>query len=174
MDKSELVDKIWDEKEREIFEALQAGEKRAQYGQKLLEQLSEKLQAQYGKGSSSTNLKYFKAFYQDYPDRLVPMGHPPGDPFKLQATGHPVGDPLETGNGFHPDLSWSHYRVLMQIENKKARQFYEKETVAGTWSRRQLEQQINSLFYEGILDSKDKKGMLAQARAETAGKNRIV
>ncbi|WP_020589860.1 PDDEXK nuclease domain-containing protein [Desulfobacter curvatus] len=153
---------------REIFEALQAGEKRAQYGQKLLEQLSKKLQAQYGKGFSTTNLKYFRAFYQAYPDRLDPIGHPPGDQFKLPATGHPAGDQLDADNGFHPDLSWSHYRVLMRIENEKARQFYEEEAVAGAWCRRQLERQVNSLFYERILASKDKKGMLAEIREDGA------
>ncbi|WP_321494183.1 PDDEXK nuclease domain-containing protein [uncultured Desulfobacter sp.] len=165
---SQIVSAYW-HIGREIFEALQAGEKRAQYGQKLLEQLSEKLQARYGKGFSTTNLKYFRSFYQVYPDRLSSIGHPPGDQFKLPATGHPVGDQLGPDNGFHPDLSWSHYRVLMRVENEKARQFYEKEALAGTWSRRQLERQINSLFYERILASKDKKGMLVQARQEAAG-----
>jgi len=52
----------------------------------------------------------------------------------------------------------------MRVENKNARQFYEEEAVAGAWSKRQLERQINSLFYERILASKDKKGMLTQAR----------
>jgi hypothetical protein len=93
---------------------------RSDYGQKLLEQLSQKLHEQYGKGFSITNLKYFRSFYLAYPHRLVPMGHPAGDEFKSAPTGHP----METGNGFHPDLSWSHYRALMRVENETARQFY--------------------------------------------------
>lgn len=160
---SEIVAAYW-HIGKEIFQALQAGEKRARYGQKILDQLSEKLQERYGKGFSATNLKYFRSFYLAYPDRIIPIGRPPGDEFKLAAKGHPVGDLFETDNGFHPDLSWSHYRALMRIENAKARQFYEEEAVAATWSKRQLERQINSLFYERILASKDKKGMLIQAR----------
>ena len=152
---------------REIFEALQAGEKRARYGQKMLEQLSQKLKDRYGKGYSITNLKYFRSFYLAYQNRLIPMGHPAGDEFKLVTTGHLSGDQMEIDNGFHPALSWSHYRALMRVENENARQFYEDEALAGAWSKRQLERQINSLFYERILASKDKKGMLTQARQKT-------
>jgi len=159
---------------REIFEAIQAGEKRAQYGQKLLAQLSKKLQERYGKGFSVTSLKYFRSLYLAYPDRSVPIGRPVGDQFKLPATGRPPGDLLDVSNGFHPDLSWSHYRMLMRIENEKARLFYEEEAIAGAWSKRQLERQINSLFYERILASKDKKGMLAQAREETNGPSDVM
>lgn len=163
---SEIVAAYW-HIGREIFEALQAGEKRAQYGKKMLEQLSQKLKDRYGKGFSTTNLKYFRSFYLAYPHRLVPIGHPAGDEFKLASTGHPSGDQMEPENGFHPDLSWSHYRALMRVEKENARQFYEEEAVAGAWSKRQLERQINSLFYERILASKDKKGMLTQARQKT-------
>jgi len=97
---SEIVAAYW-HIGREIFEALQAGEKRAQYGQKMLAQLSQKLHDRYGKGFSTTNLKYFRSFYLAYPNRLVPIiGHPAGDEFKLATTGHPSGDPMGTGNGF--------------------------------------------------------------------------
>lgn len=160
---SEIVAAYW-HIGREIFEAFQAGEERARYGQKMLAQLSEKLQQHYGKGFSTTNLKYFRSFYLAYPDRLVPMGHPPGDELTPQRISHPAGDLFESGKGFHPNLSWSHYRALMRVENEKARQFYEEEAVAGAWSRRQLERQIHSLFYDRLLASKDKKGMLTEAR----------
>ena len=163
---SEIVAAYW-HIGREIFEAIQAGESRARYGKKLLEQLSENLRERYGKGYSVTNLKYFRSFYLAYPERLSQIGHPVGDEFKSASEGRPLGDFLKTGQGFHPDLSWSHYRALMRIENPKARQFYEEEAVVGAWSKRQLERQIHSMFYERILASKDKKGMLIDARQKT-------
>lgn len=152
---------------KEIFEVLQAGKKRSSYGTKLLDDLAEKLLKRYGKGFSTTNLKYFKTFYLSYPERLSNIRHPVGDESGKGPKGRPVGDELvETGKGFHPNLSWSHYRALMRVENPAARQFYEEETVAGGWSKRQLERQIHSLFYERILASRDKKGMLTDARKQ--------
>jgi len=152
---------------REIFQELQAGEKRAAYGTKLLKKKKKKLQERYGKGFSTTNLKLFRAFYLAYPDRLSQVGHPAGDLFEQKAMGLPPGDLIKSDKGFHPNLSWSHYRALMRVDKPTAREFYETEAVESGWSKRQLERQIHSLFYERLLTSKDKKGMLVDGRTET-------
>lgn len=55
------------------------------------------------------------------------------------------------------ELSWTHYRLLMKVENDKAREFYMQEAVKAQWSTRQLERQINSFFYERLLSSKNKE-----------------
>ena len=60
------------------------------------------------------------------------------------------------------ELSWTHYRLLIKVENEKARQFYLEECVKSAWSTRQLERQINSFFYERLLSSQDKKGVAAE------------
>ena len=65
--------------------------------------------------------------------------------------------------GFHPDLSWSHYRALMRVENENARQFYEQEAARSHWNKRQLERQINTLLFERLLKSRDKDGVLQLA-----------
>jgi len=152
---------------REIFQELQAGEKRAVYGTRLLKDLSEKLQERYVKGFSTTNLKLFRGFYLAYSDRLSQTGHPVGDQSEQNTIGDPPGDLFEPARAFHPNLSWSHYRALMRVNKLPAREFYEAEAVAGGWSKRQLERQIHSLFYERLLTSKDKKGMLLNVRKET-------
>lgn len=72
-----------------------------------------------------------------------------------------MGGEFETG--FHPDLSWSHYRALMRVEKDEARRFYEREAVKAQWSKRQLERQIHSLLFERLLKSRDKEGMLQLA-----------
>jgi predicted nuclease of restriction endonuclease-like (RecB) superfamily len=63
----------------------------------------------------------------------------------------------------HPNLSWTHYRTLLKVEKAAARSFYEIETIQNNWSARELERQINSLLYERLALSKDKKGLMKLA-----------
>ena len=63
----------------------------------------------------------------------------------------------------HPNLSWTHYRTLLRVEKTGARAFYEIEAIRNNWSARELERQINSLLYERLALSKDKKGLIRLA-----------
>lgn len=73
------------------------------------------------------------------------------------------------------DLSWTHYRLLMRVENEKARNFYLEEAVKAQWSTRQLERQINTLFYERLLSSHDKQSVAAEIQTlEPAKSDAIV
>ena len=112
----------------------QGGDTRAEYGTQLLGILSEQMTADFGKGFTVTNLKYMRKFYLTFPN------------------GHALRD----------ELSWTHYRLLMKVENEKARKFYLDECVKSTWSTRQLERQINSFFFERLLSSKDKDGVSSE------------
>ena len=87
---------------REIVQVLQDGEARAQYGDVLIADLSKHLTEHYGAGFSVANLKNFRQFYRVYSDRAVLIGYP------LDS---------QSPSGFHPNLSWSHYRSLMRVEN---------------------------------------------------------
>ena len=64
----------------------------------------------------------------------------------------------------HSNLSWTHYRTLLRVEKPEARAFYEIEALQNNWSARELERQINSLLYERLALSRDKKGLLRLAR----------
>ncbi len=68
------------------------------------------------------------------------------------------------------ELAWTHYRLLMKVENEKARQFYLEECVKSDWSTRQLERQINSFFYERLLSSKDKKDVASEIQKLEPGR----
>ena len=107
---------------------LQSNEK-AEYGTGLLKELSKQMTQDFGKGFTVANLKNMRQFYLTFPN----------------------------GYALRSELSWTHYRLLMRVENENAREFYMQEAVKSQWSTRQLERQINSFFYERLLSSKNKE-----------------
>lgn len=111
--------------------AEQGGEERAEYGAGLIKELSKQMTKDFGKGFTVTNLKYMRQFYLTFPN----------------------------GHALRGELSWTHYRLLMKVENDNARQFYLDEAVKSQWSTRQLERQINSFFYERLLSSQNKEAV---------------
>ncbi len=149
-----------------IVEAEQGGRARAGYGDRLMETLSTRLTERYGRGHSVANLKNFREFYLAYPNRLGEIRYPAGSELALSAQPHtnryPAGS--ESGAGFHPNLGWSHYRALMRVGKPEARDSYEKEAATTGWSKRELERQIGSLYYERLLMSREKRQMLAKNR----------
>jgi predicted nuclease of restriction endonuclease-like (RecB) superfamily len=106
----------------------QGGDDRAEYGTGLINDLSKQMTRDFGKGFTVANLKNMRQFYQTFPN----------------------------GYALRSELSWTHYRLLMRVENEKARTFYMEEAVKAQWSTRQLERQINSFFYERLLSSQNK------------------
>lgn len=119
---------------RLIVEEEQNGKERATYGKEILKNLSIKLTMEYGKGFSATNLEQMRKFYKVYG-----ISQTLSEEFKL---------------------SWSHYLILMRMENSNARQFYEIEAINNNWSMRELKRQVNSALYERLLLSKDKKKVM--------------
>jgi len=87
----------------------------------------------------------------------------------LLATGiyHPAGD--EFARGFSPLLSWSHYRALMRVDDRGARDFYEREAAECGWSKAQLERQIHSFYYDRIIANRGGKGLLPEGRERLPG-----
>lgn len=168
----------------EIVEEEQKGRRRAGYGERLLRDLAEALQKGYGSGYGLTNLKLFKKFYLEYPGLTgIQKGHAVRDFFILGPTpetsgkGHAARDLLSMPAAIssaqsnkswqpgvlHANLSWTHYRTLLRVEKPEARAFYEIESLKNNWSARELERQINSLLYERLALSKNKKGLLKLA-----------
>jgi predicted nuclease of restriction endonuclease-like (RecB) superfamily len=147
---------------REIVEEIQGGEERAEYGKKVIKDLSARLTERYGKGFSVANLKSFRQFYQVYADCERAIGYPRGSQLAddtkrgdLNSDSVPAGIGYPTGSqlarGFLPELSWSHYRALMRVEDPAARAFYEREAAQCGWSKVQLERQIQTSYYQRIV-----------------------
>lgn len=159
---------------REIVQAIQGGEKRAGYGEKLIEQLSEQLTDKYKRGFSITNLRYFRTFYSVYSERRPEIRHIGCGELKKTSKRHMKSGVLEDislavnlsvkDTGFSPLLGWSHYRELMNVENKDERLFYEIEAEKENWDVDQLKRQIHSLLFARLLKSKNKDGVIALSR----------
>lgn len=124
---------------RLIIEDEQQGKNRAEYGKQVLAQLAKNLTVEFGKGFDSSNLRNMRSFYLAYP----------------------ICDAVR------PELSWTHYRTLIRIENHQARAWYENECIANHWSVRALERQIGTLYYERLLASSDKSPVIAEANSKT-------
>ena len=114
----------------------QGGEGKAEYGARLIVELSKQMTADFGKGFTAANLKNMRQFYLTFPKSYA----------------------------LRSELSWTHYRLLMRVENENAREFYKEEAIKFNWSTRQLERQINSFFYERLLSSQNKKRYRKKSR----------
>lgn len=148
---------------RLIVEEEQRGKEKADYGKMLLEQLAQRLTADFGKGFGETNLKYFRQFYQ-----LFPILHAVSGEFKNNTPiRHPLSDEFKTPQ-LRPELSWTHYRHLLKVKDEKARLWYMNEAADEHWSTRALERQINSLHYERLLSSKKTEPLIKEAAEQTA------
>lgn len=119
-----------------IVEHEQQGQERAEYGKKQLGQLSKRLQSAFGRGFDTTNLRNMRQLYLTFPIR----------------------------DALRRELSWTHYRSLIRVENQQARDWYAAESVAQDWSSRALERQIGVLYYERLLASKDKQPVAEEAQ----------
>ena len=130
-----MVDAYW-EVGRAIVEDEQAGKQRASYGKRVLEGLAKRLQTEFGKGYDPSNLRNMRAFFVTYPIR----------------------------DALRRELSWTHYRLLLRVDDPAARAFYETEAVNARWATRELERQINSLLFERLALSRDKAALTQHSR----------
>jgi len=124
---------------KQIVEEEQSGEDRAKYGSYLIKDLSTKLTDDFGKGFSKQNLWNMRQFYNYFPIL----------------------------SSLKRELSWTHYKMIIRLENKDAREWYEKEAIESNWSTRALERQIGSHYYERILSSRDKQLVKDEADEKT-------
>jgi predicted nuclease of restriction endonuclease-like (RecB) superfamily len=161
----------------------QKGKRRAEYAEQLLLELSARLTADYGRGYSVDNLEFFRRFFLEYNSLL---GSEKSDALRRISTTTNISDAVRRKSmesitvllsqkqhaprreswqpgQLHLNLSWTHYRTLLRVEKTGARAFYEIEAIRNNWSARELERQINSLLFERLALSKDKKGLMRLA-----------
>lgn len=112
---------------RRIVEEEQAGASRAEYGQRVINDLAEKLSVEFGRGFDARELRRYRQFYLLFPK----------------------------WDALRPELTWTHYRTLIRVENERARLYYMNEAALQNWRTRALDSQIERLTYERILSSQN-------------------
>lgn len=137
-----MVEAYWHIGKR-IVQEEQQGEARAEYGKKIVRDLSKQLSAEFGRGFKEANIWNFRQFYLIFQTEE-----------KLYA--------------LRRELTWTHYRLIMRLDNPSARDYYMHEAAEQNWSTRALERQINSLYYERLLTSRDKAPVVEEMQEKTA------
>jgi predicted nuclease of restriction endonuclease-like (RecB) superfamily len=125
---------------KRIVEEEQNGKERADYGAYLIRELSQQLTDEFGKGFDEREIRRIRQFYLVFPIR----------------------------DSLRPELSWSHYRFLMRVNNPEARAYYEKEAAEQMWSTRRLERNISTLYYERLLSSQKKEPVIEEMLDKTS------
>jgi predicted nuclease of restriction endonuclease-like (RecB) superfamily len=184
---------------RRIVVYEQRGKKRAGYGQALMESLALDLTARFGRGFSQRNIFQMREFYLAWPilqtvsakfnsrkpgtGGLTGVTETSGDSSRNQilqtvsakfnlantASGKTAPDPIHSRPQF--PLPWSHYVLLLSVDDPQARRFYEEEALRGGWSVRQLDRQISTLFYERTALSRKKGSMLRKGHEAQPGES---
>jgi len=127
---------------RRIVEEEQRGDKRAAYGEKTLKSLSVGLTKEFGKGFGTRNLWDFRKFYMTFPETKI----------------------VHT---LCAQLSWSHIRLAMRVENKDAQRYYLKEAAENQWSVRTLDRNIATLYYHRLIASQAKAPVVQEMQEKT-------
>lgn len=135
-----LVERNWFIGYRIAEEELK-GDNRADYGTEIIKKLSKELKGKYGKGFEIRNLYYFLQFYKTFPNIL-----------------HAVNAKSNIL------LSWTHYKILLQVFDEKARDWYAKETLEQTWSTRTLQRNISTQYYYRLLKSQVKEPVIEEMK----------
>ena len=159
---------------REIVEVEQHGKERAGYGEELMNRLAERLATRYVKGFGPRTLRRVRLFYLTFPKGSALLSDPStADKWTAPVSKSSVPE-IRTAllsksatveNAiFPPHLGWTHYLVLMRVENPTARAFYEIEAAREGWVSRELERQVSSLLFERLTKSRDKEKVLALAK----------
>lgn len=122
------------------------GKERADYGDATIRNLSKKLTKKYGKGFEFSSLYKYVKFYKIFPGIL--------DSLSTKSTSL---------------LSWTHYRILLQVDDSKAREWYEKEAATQGWSVRTLQRNVSSQYYYRMLKTQKPEAVEQEMNELTAG-----
>ena len=146
-------------------------EQRAEYGEKIIDNLARKLTERYGPSYTKRNLHYYIRFYRAYCTAFEINGISSAREIvhAMRAQFGKQSNIVHAMRALYPiHLSWTHYRILLQESNKEAREWYEKEAFSETWSSRILQRNISSQYYYRLLQSQHKDLVKEEMIAKTS------
>ncbi|MBR0073432.1 MAG: DUF1016 family protein [Bacteroidales bacterium] len=146
-------------------------DKRAEYGEKVIENLASKLTERYGKGFIKRNLHHYVDFYQKHKEFFQSSiqdsaGIVNAVSSQLLTSGNNLMNALRSQSPI--SLSWTHYRIILQESNADARDWYEQEAAREMWSTRTLQRNVSSQYYHRLLKSQDKTAVSDEMKQLTA------
>ncbi len=165
---------------RVITQDIQNNEKRAGYGKQLIQELSEVLRKEYGKGFTRVNLQDMRRFFESFsicqavPDKSEDQGKSQALPDKFafssifQAVPVEPKGPLPIDFQSHSHLGWTHYRILLGIKDNIKRNFYFEQAAHERWSTRELLRKIDGALFERVALSRDTKGLVSLEKKKGA------
>jgi len=145
---------------KRIVEEEQNGKERAAYGKEVIKIVSLELTKEFGKGFSETNIKYFRQFFNCFPELIR---HSLSDKFEDREISHSVSDEFEQIN--FTRLNWTHIRQILRVTSKEAQLWYLQEAAQQNWSVRTLDRNISTLYYQRLISSQ-KKDLVEQEMKE--------
>ncbi|MBR3722639.1 MAG: hypothetical protein IKN12_07705 [Selenomonadaceae bacterium] len=145
---------------KRIAEEELKGSNEENYGLKIINKLSENLTAKYGKGFDRRTLYRCVQFYQMFPEIVSAARTQSSDEQNLQI--------VHSMNAQFIPLSWTHYRILLQVHDKAARDWYAKEAYEETWSSRTLQRNVDTQYYYRMLKTQDPVGVHEEMQEKTS------
>ena len=160
-------------------------DKRAEYGEQVVKNLSKSLTERYGKGFRLANLYHFIAFYNYHPDifyavsRKSEEGDDENNFYAVSRKSENIMNAVSSQSsmaqifqsltGKYPiRLTWTHYRIILQENNKEARDWYEQEAAREMWGTRTLQRNVSSQYYHRLLQSQNKDAVRGEMKQLTA------
>jgi predicted nuclease of restriction endonuclease-like (RecB) superfamily len=169
---------------KRIVEEEQNGKSRADYGERVIQEVSKALTEEFGKGFSERSIRQYRQFYQIFPVREIaraPLAQLENDKDKPVTIRRAVlaksdneirrallAESRQTDfSRYFSRLNWTHIQRIMRVANPKAREYYLKETAENSWSSRTLDRNISTMYYERLLSSQIKKPVVEEMREKT-------
>ena len=148
-----------------IVEQMQHGQERAEYGAYVIKLASAALTKEFGAGYSVQSLKFYRQFYLTFKDLQIgstawsqsqdEKGSTVWSESSVIISQTPAQLLVKIGQTLPAQLTWSHFKRLMRVDDEKARMWYMHEAASQQWSYRTLDRNINSQYYYRLLQTPD-------------------